>query len=245
MMDKRKFSGAVLQGVMTCIICFQALEKVQNDPALAVEGCQYELIPEDRYDEALNLYADHFVPDEPVGAAISLEWCDEYEDLVLSELEHNMSIGLIASNTGQLVGFRMISIMNKNDDIDTRYIKNEKFKLIEDFLKYLAELANVFEHYGVEDVFHFFAIGVHRDWRQKGIGSKLMKAGMSLVANLDVGPVVVSGEGSSNYSKKIYENLNFDILTEVQYAEYKVDGVAVFQNTGEHRSERVYGKIIY
>ena len=164
----------------------------------------------------------------------------------MSELEDNMSIGLVSKATGELFGFRIMSVTNKDEnEVDTSEVSSEKFKLIEDFLNHLAGLNNVFEHYDVEDVVHFFGIGVHRDWRGKGVGSKLMKAAMTFVANLGVGPVVVTGEGSSNYSKRIFEKFGFDILAEVAFADYKVNGEVVFQNLGEHKCERLYGKIVY
>ena len=164
----------------------------------------------------------------------------------MSELKDNMSLGLVSKATGDLVGFRIMSIINKSEhEVDTSDVKSEKFKIIEDFLIYLAGLNNVFEHYGVEDVVHFFGIGVHRDWREKGVGSKLMKAAITLVTNLDVGPVVITGEGSSNYSKRIFEKFGFDILAEVAFSDYKVNGEVVFQNLGEHKCERLYGKIVY
>ena len=36
----------------------------------------------------------------------------------------------------------------------------------------------------------------------------------------------MEGESLSNYSKCVYEKLDFDFLAEVVYADYKVDGVA-------------------
>lgn len=234
----------VLKSLVTDEKIKTAFEKIKTDSELAVKGCHYELILKDRYQDALNFYRDEFVPDEPVGRCISLDFGDEYQALVMSELKHNMSIALVSDITGEIVGIRMMSIMNKNDEHDTSDLKSEKFKLIEDFLNYLADQNDVFEYYAVEDVVHFFAIGVHKDYRDKGVGSKLMKAAISLVRNLCVGPVVITGEGSSNYSKRIYEKFGFDILAEVVFADYKVNGVVVFQNLGEHKFERLYGKIV-
>ena len=211
-----------------------------------MEGCEYVLLTEDRYEETITLYKEHFLPDEPVARSIGLEWCAEYEDLIMSELEDNMSVGIVSKSTGNLVGFRIMSIISKDEhDIDTEEVTSEKFKIVEDFLNYLAGFNNVFEHYGVEDVVHFFGLGVHRDWRKKGIGSKLMQAAMTLVANLGIGPVVITGEGSSNYSKKIFEKFGFDILAGVVFADYKINGQEVFKNLGEHKCERLYGKIVY
>ena len=216
-----------------------------SNKELAVEGCHYELVREDRYQDMMDYYRDHFIPDEPVGRGIGFVYDEDVEALVESELKFNMSIALVSNNSGKIVGIRMMSLISKSDEPeDTSQLNSYKMKLIEDFLIYLGQLNNVFDHYGVEDAVHFFAIGVHRDYRGRGIGLKLMKAAVELVKNLDIGGVVVTGEGSSNYSKKIYEKLNFDILAEVVFEDYKVDGVTVFQNLGEHTFERLYGKVV-
>ena len=43
---------------------------------------------------------------------------------------------------------------------------------------------------------------------------------MSFVEHLDLGPMVVTGEGTSNFSKRIFEELGFDTLAEIMYADY-------------------------
>ena len=223
---------------------FQAFEKIQCDSELAVDGCHYERILENRYQEALNFYRDMFVPDEPVMRSISFDFDEEFKGYVASGLKQNLSIALISDATGEIVGVRLMNILNKNVTFDTANLKSEKFKLIADFILYLRSLADVFEHYSVEDVIRFSAISVHRDFRCKGIGSKLMKAAISYVGNLGLGPVVVTGEGSSNYAKRIYEKCGFDSLAEVVFADYKADGHVVFQGLEEHKLERLYGKVV-
>ena len=71
----------------------------------------------------------------------------------------------------------------------------------------LDRSCNIFEHYGVDDVIHFYGFGVHGDFRRSGIGEKLMKAALSFVRNLDLGNVVIKGEGTSDYSKRVFEKL--------------------------------------
>ena len=209
-----------------------------------MEGFRYELILEDRYQDVLDFYRDHFVPDEPVGRCIGLSFVEELETLVASELRHNMSLALVSASSGEIIGVRINSIISKNDLHDTSQIKSEKMKIIEEFLIYLGDLNNIFDHYGVEDAVHFFGIGIHREYRGNGFGTQLMKAAIALFKNLEIGGIVIKGEGSSNYSKRIYEKFEFDILAEVVYADYKVDGVVVFQNLGEHKYERLYGKVV-
>ena len=67
-----------------------------------------------------------------------------------------------------------------------------------------------------------------------------MKREIDFVKDLEMGNVI-RGEGSSNFSQRIYEKLGFETLLEIQYEDYKQDGEFVFKNTGEHKPEKVYG----
>ena len=82
---------------------------------------------------------------------------------------------------------------------------------------------------------------VHKDYRHRGIGEKLMRAALYFIRNLNLGGVVIKAGGSSNYSKRVFEKLGFEKLSELTYAEFKMDGKVVIVNTGEHKSEIRYG----
>ena len=55
----------------------------------------------------------------------------------------------------------------------------------------------------------------------------------------------MKGEGTSNFSKRIYEMLGFDVLVEFMYEDHKENGKIVFKNTGDNKSIKLYGKVIY
>ena len=100
--------------------------------------------------------------------------------------------------------------------------------------------------YEVEEVFDLFGLGVHRDYRKKGLGLKLMKAALIMFKTINPGPslVVVKGDASSIYSKKIYDQLGFQTIGELLMADYKEDGVSVISNTGDHKKYTIYAKAI-
>ena len=85
---------------------------------------------------------------------------------------------------------------------------------------------------------------VHRDYRQRRIGEKLMRAAISFVRNLGLGHVIIKGGGSSNFSHRLYEKVGFEILSELVYDEYKFEGINVLSNTGEHKTHKLYGMSI-
>ena len=68
-----------------------------------------------------------------------------------------------------------------------------------------------------------------------------MRAAVYFIFNLGLGHVAIKAGGSSNFSKRVFEKLGFEKLSEIVYSEFKIDGKVVIKNTGEHKSEIRYG----
>ena len=54
--------------------CFQAFDHIRYDPELATEGCHFELIKENRYQDMMNHIKNYYVPDELIGKSLNLHW---------------------------------------------------------------------------------------------------------------------------------------------------------------------------
>lgn len=222
----------------------QAFQRVKDDDLCAVENCYYEIIREDRIEEALQHIAEHNFPDEIIFKSLGITMDEEVKAMCTSALQDNMSIALISSLTGEIVGLRVIRIGSRDDKFDPEKIKSQAFRKAMGLYEYKNENFNAFKHYGVDEAIEFFGISVHKDHRRKGIGLKIMQAALLLISSMRIGTVVAKGDCDSNYSKCIYERLGFDILGEIMFDEYKVNGEIVISNTGEHKSLKAYGKII-
>ena len=57
-------------------------------------------------------------------------------------------------------------------------------------------------------------------------------------------PVLVKALDDSNYSHRIFERFGFDCLAEIMYDDYKVDGEQVVTYTGEHKSIKIFCKVV-
>ena len=160
-------------------------------------------------------------------------------------MKQNVSLILVSDTTGQIVAVRVSNIGRKGHNlVDPENVKPEGLRKIFGLLGVLYSLCDVYEHYNVDEYFGFVALGVHKDYRRKGIGLKIQKAAVNMVKNFELGPIVLKGEGTSNFSKKIYEKLEFDILAEVIYEDYKENGEVVFRNMGDDKSIKLYGKVV-
>ena len=192
-----------------------------------VEGLQYVLIKEDRYEEMLDFYRDHFILDEPLAQSLGLVMEGELRGLLRSALQEHLSIALVSLATGEIVGGRVMKIENRNDVHDVSTLKTETLRKIVGIMTELDRRCNIYDFYGVDDVIHFYSFWVHRNYRRRGIGEKLMRAAVCFVSHLDLDDVVIKGEGTSNFSQRVFEKIGFDVLSEIVYGEYKVDGTVV------------------
>jgi RimJ/RimL family protein N-acetyltransferase len=78
-------------------------------------------------------------------------------------------------------------------------------------------------------------------YRQRGCGTKIVNAAIDSVRNFEIDPVYIKVEGSSNFSKKIFERAGMEILHEKNFDDWEVEGRKPFQNTGIHKSLKNYG----
>ena len=223
------------------VYLLQAIKMVNSTSRFEVMGFQYEIIRGYRYEDMLDFYRDHFFPDEPLAQSLGCVMGDELRGIMRSALQHNISIALVSCATKEIIGGRIIHIADRNDVHDASRLKAEPLRKVIDIMTELDRRCNIFDHYCVNDVIHFFGIGVRRDYRRRGIGEMLMRAAICFVRNLGLGDVIIKGEGTSTFSQRVFEKIGFDILSEIVYADYKVDRKAVTTGRGDHKCEKLYG----
>ena len=60
--------------------------KLNNDGGLTAEGYEYILIGEGRFDEVIDMFQDHYLPDETASRGIGLTLNDELKHIVLTHV---------------------------------------------------------------------------------------------------------------------------------------------------------------
>ena len=166
----------------------------------------------------------------------------------VEQVIENMSLILVSDTTDEIIAVRVNKISKKDEQTNELHNEDKSVsegrKQLDQLGEAIKSLVNVYEHYNVDEVAEFMALAVHKDYRRRGIGLKIMKATLALIKNLDLGGVIVKGEGSGNYVNKIFANAGFDFLGEIVYKDFKVNSEVVFKDMGEHRSTRVFAKFI-
>lgn len=202
------------------------------------------LIKEQHYEKAMKLYKEQFIPREPLCRAVNLQWCEIIEHYMLDVFRKHLSLMFIDEKTGEPVAFRTISLISRDDDDNVEPPIPLPIQDLLQYIKHCDEQANFFDHFGVDDAFRFIALVVSQEYTRRGLATRILHAAVDMIRNLGFEQVVIKGEGSSNYSKRIYEKEGFKTLYEDVYATWEVDGRRPLLNTGEHKTIKIYGRVV-
>ena len=191
----------------------------------------------------VNFIRDHFYTEEPLSKSLNYHWDSETSDWLVGILKQSLSFAIVAE-TGDIIAAQIIGLENKSDRLQRKQFRSEDLRKTTEALGCLSNLCNVYEHYDVEDVVHFWQLGVHSDHRRRGFAIVLHMALLTVFKSFEGGHLALYVECTHNGSKRVFEKLGFDALSEIMFAEYKDEGRLAFTNTGEHKSEILYGKKI-
>lgn len=201
-------------------------------------------LTEDLYPATLEVMKESFIYDEPICTALGVEWCDEYRTSWLGIFRANLSFVLVNQTNGEIMGVRLIRNLKKEtseDFVHADKIKDKPRKQYVKMMEISLKKANFFEKYEVDEAFFLWGLAVPRKYRQRGIATLMMKAALKFIECLGFESVYIRGNASSNYSRRIYENLNFETLSEIQFDTYRVDGVFILKGkTGVHNCLKEY-----
>ena len=131
------------------------------------------IVREDRHGDMADMCMRHFFPDEVVARAVGLVVNDELKMFMLGAIQQNLSVALVSCETNEIIGGRVITTANRDDgDDNNTTFESKPIQIGVDVMADLDRRCNVFDHYHVDEVFQFFGLVVHRDYRRRGIGKK-------------------------------------------------------------------------
>ncbi|XP_053381658.1 uncharacterized protein LOC128549178 [Mercenaria mercenaria] len=218
----------------------KAFEKTRAK--FSVPGAKLVLITEEYYDAALKFARENYLPHEPLNKAFGVPWSQEQEKFWLKMLKLNLSLMLINEESGEPMAFRVTRIARYDDKINLELIQTPPFRELIRYCVYGDRQADFFGQNGITEAFHFLGLAVADKFKNRGLATQIFNAAIDMIRNFGIDPVYVKVEGSSNFSKKIFENANFEILYELPFATWEVDGKFPIQNTGIHKSMKIYRK---
>ncbi|XP_075233267.1 arylalkylamine N-acetyltransferase-like 7 [Lycorma delicatula] len=207
-------------------------------------------IPEDRYDDVIVHLRNNFFPDEPLNCSVNL--CQPgqahkgLEDHCLKTLKDKYSIMAYETSTGEIAGVVLSGIVYKGDyetELENlKTVKDEKFKRIFTLLFGASKDADLFNKYGVNELFEIRILSVDKKYRNKGIANKLFARSLELAKKN--GFKVLKTDASSKYSQKSADRNGFKVEHEVIFEDYKTEnGEVIFNIPQPHISLQIMSKL--
>ena len=148
---------------------------------------------------------------------------------------------MISKEITVMMGFCISGVLRKTyPTVNFDWISSIHTKDLFEFITHRANEFNCFEMCGADEIFYIFALGVRKEYRHYGLGDRLLSAALGYAKEL--GFTAVKVEGTGNYSQHIFERHAFDIILEMPYDSYILNGEPIGAKTGEHRSCKIYGR---
>jgi GNAT superfamily N-acetyltransferase len=184
---------------------------------------------------------EYFIKQEPMSKCVGMKWTGEVEEHWKKDMNSGLSLMFLHDEDDDPIAFLTIEIIRFDVRCD---IEGIQYQAYQDFFRCLVDCdrnADFFGHFQTKEAFHFISLGVTPKYRQHGYGTKIINFAIDMVRNFEIGPVYIKVEGTSNFSKKIFERAGMEILHEKYFEDWEFEGRKPFQNVGIHKSLKIYG----
>ena len=180
---------------------------------------------------------NHYLPDEPLCRAFGIEQ-GPFSSRMLWRLRKNVSIMIVTDETKEIIGALICNIEKKDEIFDLNSVTNDNLRGLKCFLTHNDLLLDIYDKYGVTELFHVGNAAVHKKYRHQGLGFILFGAIIALAKELGFRALI--GEGTSIAPKRLFEKHGFETVLELSYSDYKHKDNYLRDRIGDHTSMKVY-----
>lgn len=151
---------------------------------------QYEIrdLPPSRFKEACDLMITHYIPDEPLAHVMNLkdepESIQEHIDLWKVAMEQGIVIGCFKGN--ELVGVNFTGVASKDDPKEEHHYKGRGFRLTMELYQWILDQVLMFDKFGIDTYMLAHGLGVHTQYRYRGIATEFLKARIPMMKALGI-----------------------------------------------------------
>ncbi|XP_057662354.1 arylalkylamine N-acetyltransferase 1-like [Diorhabda carinulata] len=185
-------------------------------------------------DEPCNKYMKLITEETPI--------CEDLEKYTLKNFDSGLN--LIAEHKNRIVGVCINSIIERDKPSNNILFTDKKFVIIANLLGYVEEKAALFQKYPkVSKIFDIRLLSVDNSYRGKGIAKAFCKKSIDIAK--EQGAQLMSMICTSSFSASIAKKNGFEVVYELDYADYKINGEVVLKPEHPHKSIKmlVYSKL--
>lgn len=150
------------------------------------------------------------------------------------------------ANGNKIVGVRAHRILKRNDaqtkdEKGSEGISATAASIIR-FLDFVSSQYDPWTQLDMNSILSFQYMAVHRDYRGRHISSKMLEFTFDFMRHekIPLAHVVAT----SAYSQAVFKKLKFDLVYQIKYEDYKVDGKVVFHTEPPHTQCAIFIKWI-
>lgn len=141
------------------------------------------------------------------------------------------------ANNNKIVGVRAHRVVTKDEETPSGQSSDSddsSSNLLMDLVDYMIGRYNPWKELGVDKILHFKYLLVHPEYRGRNIGAIMTKFTFDFMQreNIPVAYVLAT----SIYSQAVFKKTGFQVVDEVNYADYKKNGKRVFEPAPIHQS---------
>ena len=186
--------------------------------------------------------ANHFISEEPLCNAFRVTMEENFERIITDLLRENLSVMMVSNTDNRVIGIAINGVMRSSDISDTDSITYQPLRDLFKFLEHRDDELDFFNRFGTNEAMHFFSAGVHKDFRQQGVGTRLLEACAWMTKEL--GFTVIKGEATSIYTQIVCKKGGFDFVLEMPYDSYIYNGEPLRNKTGPHTKTVLVARVL-
>nr|CAD7439389.1 unnamed protein product [Timema bartmani] len=216
---------------------WQRYEGTKKMPTGNIPKFSIEDLTEDYVEEVIEHMSNIFLRDETVCSTSKL--CEDPVSLAeIQELWRKYAkqrVALVAfvdeeeGGHRRIAGANMTGVAYKSEGSTLELFKGEALRKAILLLEYCDNLVDVFKKYNVNEYMTALGLSVGREFRGQGLGLELLKTRSDICRAVGLKLTVTLFTGVASQVQA--ERAGFELLAEVNYEDYKVDGEVVYSNT--------------
>ena len=140
---------------------------------------------------------------------------------------------VVSNETNEVMGILINTVQRKDELLETTESKNEAYA----FVAQKDGEIDLFNRFGLSEVFMCYALAVHCDYRLRGLGTALVGASLDLAKEL--GFHAARADCSSKFAQRIFEKFEAEILCVLPYDQYTYKGKYISESSGVHTCAKV------
>lgn len=136
------------------------------------------------------------------------------------------------ANGNKIVGVRAHRVQRRDEQVEeNNHEEGDPCAPLLQLVDFAFQRYNPWTKLGIEKLLYFKFLSVHRDYRGRGVSAKMMEFTFDFMRRERIPVAYVLA--SSAFSQAVFRKAGFQLVDEMRYEDYKVDGKRVFQPKDE------------